>query len=56
MSEADQGSGTDLQRDFVYGHAQTGDLPAEFLIDLEPGAYQVALMAATCATAAATCP
>lgn len=45
MSEADQGSGTDLQRDFVYGHAQTGDLPAEFLIDLEPGAYQVALMA-----------
>ena len=45
MSEADQGSGTALQRDFIYGYRQSGPLPAEFLLDLDPGTYQIAVMA-----------
>ncbi len=45
LSEADQGSGTDLQRDFIYGHAESGPVPATFLLDLDPGTYHVALMA-----------
>lgn len=45
MSEADQGSGTDLRCDFIYGHNQTGAPPAESLLDLALGTHQVALMA-----------
>jgi len=45
LKEADQGGGTALQRDFIYGYASGGDQRADFLIDLEPGHYWLALMA-----------
>ena len=45
LKEADQGGGTALQRDFIYGYAGSGDQRADFLIDLEPGHYVLALMA-----------
>ncbi len=45
LKEADQESGNALQRDFIYGYAGSGDQRADFLIDLEPGHYWLALMA-----------
>ncbi|MGC9317713.1 MAG: glycoside hydrolase domain-containing protein [Armatimonadota bacterium] len=45
LKEADQGSGSALQRDFIYGYGAGGSLPATFVLDLEPGRYQIALLA-----------
>ncbi|HUS79660.1 MAG TPA: hypothetical protein VM283_00245, partial [Armatimonadota bacterium] len=45
LKDSDKVNADDLQRDFVYGYAQTGPLTASFLVDLPNGDYWMALFA-----------
>jgi hypothetical protein len=45
LQASDKKDANDLQRDFCYGYATTGALPAHFLVDLPDGKYWAAFFA-----------
>ncbi len=45
LRDSDKVSGDDLQRDFIYRYASSGDLKHDFLLDLQPGKYALAFLA-----------